>query len=239
MARARNIKPAFFDNEVLGDLSFETRLMFIGLWTLADREGRLEDRPKRIRIRVFPFDDVDADKMLQALHESGFILRYTGDDENPYIQILKFTEHQTPHCKEKASTIPAPCKVGASTSVAPPDSLIPDSLIPDSPSRGGKPPKTNTRHAPSSLPKPDFLENQVWNDYRSFRSSKKAKLTPTAWKRIQNELERGIAKGHDPNDMLGEAMEAGWTGFKCEWYENRINPSPKSQTSDDRFRGAL
>ena len=54
MARARNIKPAFFKNETLVELPVETRLLFIGLWTLADREGRLEDRPKRIKMEIYP-----------------------------------------------------------------------------------------------------------------------------------------------------------------------------------------
>ena len=35
MARARNIKPGFFDNEILGELPALTRLLFIGLWCLA------------------------------------------------------------------------------------------------------------------------------------------------------------------------------------------------------------
>ena len=61
MARARNIKPSFFTNEDLVELPFEDRLLFIGLWTLADREGRLEDRPKRIKMAVFPADNVDVD----------------------------------------------------------------------------------------------------------------------------------------------------------------------------------
>ena len=41
MARARNIKPGFFRNADLAELTFEARLLFIGLWTLADSEGRL------------------------------------------------------------------------------------------------------------------------------------------------------------------------------------------------------
>ena len=55
MARARNIKPGFFKNEFLADLPFETRLLFIGLWTLADREGRLEDRPRKIKMELFAY----------------------------------------------------------------------------------------------------------------------------------------------------------------------------------------
>ena len=54
MARARNIKPGFFLNEELVELPFSTRLLFIGLWTLADRDGRMEDKPKRIKMSLFP-----------------------------------------------------------------------------------------------------------------------------------------------------------------------------------------
>ena len=50
MSRARNIKPAFFKNELLAELDAFDRLLFIGLWCLADREGRTEDRPKRIKM---------------------------------------------------------------------------------------------------------------------------------------------------------------------------------------------
>ena len=107
MARARNIKPGFFANENLAELPAETRLLFIGLWTLADREGRLEDRHKRIRAQIFPYDSFDVDAMLVQLHAAGFILRYEVGGER-YAQIVNFTKHQVPHHKEVASEIPPP-----------------------------------------------------------------------------------------------------------------------------------
>ena len=110
MARARNIKPGFFDNETLGELPALTRLLFIGLWCLADREGRLQDRPKRIKKELLGYDDItvnDVDTMLQQLYNSGFIQRYEIDGER-YIQVVNFLKHQNPHCKEQASIIPAP-----------------------------------------------------------------------------------------------------------------------------------
>lgn len=107
MARARNIKPAFFKNEDLAELSFASRLLFIGLWTLADREGRLEDRHKRIRMEIFPGDDVNVDKALQDLHDKRFIVRYVVDGQR-YISIPTFLKHQNPHHREPASTIPKP-----------------------------------------------------------------------------------------------------------------------------------
>ncbi|WP_343075401.1 hypothetical protein [Pseudomonas sp. AF32] len=147
MARSRNIKPGFFSNEHLAEVDFATRLLFIGLWTEADREGRLEDRPRRLKMALFPADNVDIEKMLADLDHLGFIVRYTIGSFKA-IQIVNWSKHQNPHVKEAKSTIPAmpdlercPVKTGASTVQAPgeyssfpADSLSLDSgfLIPDS-----------------------------------------------------------------------------------------------------------
>jgi hypothetical protein len=113
MARARQLKPDFFTDEDLAQLPFECRLLYEGLWTLADREGRLEDRPLKIKVSVLPYDDVSIDALLNALaqprqHAPGaFIERYTSSGRS-YIQINNFEKHQNPHPKEAKSTLPPP-----------------------------------------------------------------------------------------------------------------------------------
>ena len=47
--RARNIKPGFFRDEQLMQVPPLGRILFAGLWCLADREGRLPDRPAQIK----------------------------------------------------------------------------------------------------------------------------------------------------------------------------------------------
>lgn len=113
MARSRNIKPAFFTNEDLAEQPYEARLLFAGLWCVADREGRLEDRPKKIKMAIFPGDSVDVERMLQKLHEAKLILRYEVEGAR-YIQVIKFKKHQSPHFKEPPSTIPEPQALPAS-----------------------------------------------------------------------------------------------------------------------------
>lgn len=93
MSRIRTIKPEFFLDDELAELPPLTRLLFIGLWTLADCEGRLEDRPKRIRAQIHPFDDGDTGAMLQALHDYGFIHRYAVAGIR-YIEVRNFKKHQ-------------------------------------------------------------------------------------------------------------------------------------------------
>lgn len=148
MARARNIKPGFFSNDELVELPFEGRLLFIGLWTIADRAGRLLDRPKKIKMDLFPADNVDVDALLTSLAERGFIRRYEAENLH-CIQVVNWSKHQNPHVKEVPSTLPepgerraemvfAPDLHGASTvldrEIPAPALLIPDSLnlIPDS-----------------------------------------------------------------------------------------------------------
>ncbi|MFP2504604.1 hypothetical protein [Buttiauxella gaviniae] len=147
MARSRNIKPGFFTNDELAECSAFARLLFAGLWTIADRKGRLDDRPKKIKALVLPFDEVDCDDLLEQLNKQKFITRYTVE-QNQFIQINNWDKHQNPHCKEAPSEIPdqvmqateskeAPEKHGANSvhesvenNLNPADSLnlIPDSL---------------------------------------------------------------------------------------------------------------
>lgn len=105
MARARNIKPGLFTNEVLVDLPAFDRLLFIGLWCLADREGRLEDRVKRIKMELFPCDNYDIELGLNNLAGAGFITRYTSEGYT-VIEVNNFTKHQNPHGSEKDSDLP-------------------------------------------------------------------------------------------------------------------------------------
>jgi len=120
VARSRNIKPGFFTNEYLSELPPLARLLFIGLWCYADREGRLEDRPKRLKVDILPYDSCNIDDLLNKLAESPdeFIVRYEIDDRR-YIQISNFHKHQNPHVKEPVSTIPEPYLHRACTIQAP------------------------------------------------------------------------------------------------------------------------
>lgn len=106
MSRTRNLKPGLFQNELLAELPFEGRLLFAGLPILADRDGRLEDRPRRIKAALFPFDGhVAIDDLLAGLAEREFITRYQVEAV-AVIQITNFLKHQSPHPKEQKSVLP-------------------------------------------------------------------------------------------------------------------------------------
>ena len=106
MARARNLKPGFFTNELLAECPPLARLLFQGMWCHADREGRLENRPKKLKAEILPYDDCDVPELLRALESRGFTRLYTAGNCQ-YIQIVNFTKHQNPHPREPKSEIPA------------------------------------------------------------------------------------------------------------------------------------
>ena len=102
MARIRAIKPMFFKNEILAELPPLTRLLFVGLWGIADRRGRLEYRPKFIKVEVLPYDDCDIEKMLQVLTDRGFLMIYSKKGKK-IIWIVNFEKHQRISGKEADS----------------------------------------------------------------------------------------------------------------------------------------
>ena len=105
--RARNIKPGFFKNDELGEISPVGRILFAGLWCMADREGRLERRAKRIKAEILPYDNEDVEDILQQLEQRGFLLPYSAGGKD-YIQVINWHKHQSPHHLEGGSEIPPP-----------------------------------------------------------------------------------------------------------------------------------
>jgi hypothetical protein len=81
------------------------------MWTIADREGRLEDRPARMKAQIFPYDDdispSDISGFIDKLEQGGFISRYEADGKR-LIWIRSFTRHQHFHKDEQGSKLPEP-----------------------------------------------------------------------------------------------------------------------------------
>ena len=107
MARARTIKPGYFTNDLLAECDPLARILFAGLWTVADRDGRMVCRPARIKAQVLPYDDCDIDELLWQLQRRRFVVIYEVDGVR-YLQIEGFARHQNPHPREVSESIPEP-----------------------------------------------------------------------------------------------------------------------------------
>lgn len=106
MARIRTIKPEFWTDEKVVELSAFARLLFIGIWNFVDDEGRMAFSPKRLKMQVFPSDDVDCASLIDELLRQGLVLVYEVNGAR-YMQVYGFAKHQKID-KRSASKHPAP-----------------------------------------------------------------------------------------------------------------------------------
>lgn len=105
MARIRSLKPEFFLSEKVASISLGARLFFAGLWTVADREGRLRWQPRKLKAQLFPYDAIDLYPLAEELVSVKLLLFYA-DEDGVYAWLPGFPEHQRPHPKEPTSAIP-------------------------------------------------------------------------------------------------------------------------------------
>jgi hypothetical protein len=109
--RIRSVKPELLTDEKLWDLGQETGLPvlqgFVGLWCMADREGRFEWRPRALKTGILPYWEGDFSRVMDALASRGFLVSYAVDGRD-YGAVVNFAKHQTPNNREAPSEIPAP-----------------------------------------------------------------------------------------------------------------------------------
>jgi len=93
VARIRTIKPDFWTDEKIVELSFEARLFFIGSWNFADDNGNLQRSAKKLKMQIFPADAIDCEPLIQSLMAHGLLSEYEVNGEK-YLHIKGFTTHQ-------------------------------------------------------------------------------------------------------------------------------------------------
>lgn len=200
--RARSLKPSLFKNEILGSADPLLTILFEGLWCEADREGRLEDRPLRIKAEVFPYrEGLDINALLSWLTENEFIRRYKVRGV-AVIQVIKFLEHQRPHNNEVASVLPSfdeaqrekeesTSNQGKKSAQPRKKALRSDSglLTPDSPfltpDSGNHDASVDASSASPPAPNP---VDQVFGHWQAEWNHPNAKLDPKRQKRIEARL---------------------------------------------------
>jgi len=98
MASRRMIDPQIWQSETFAGLTLRQRLLFIGLFSNADDQGRLRGHPSLIRSMVFPYEDVslaDIKTDLAAIAGVESIVVYPVDGKD-CIQIVKWWQYQAP-----------------------------------------------------------------------------------------------------------------------------------------------
>lgn len=107
--RIRSLKPEMWQDEKVGRLSLGARLLFVGLISLADDEGRFRALPVVMLAHVFPYDPGAVRKLdawTDELLGEGLIALYSADGTR-YGLLPGFTEHQRIN-RPTPSELPAP-----------------------------------------------------------------------------------------------------------------------------------
>lgn len=106
MARIRTIKPDFWTDEKVVELSAFARLLFIGLWNFADDSGRMVYSPKKIKMQIFPADSVEIPELVGEIRRNSLVTVYVFEGIE-YLQINGFEKHQKID-KRSPSKLPPP-----------------------------------------------------------------------------------------------------------------------------------
>ena len=112
--RIRTLKPEAWTDERVGRVSRDARLLWVGLITLADDEGRFRALPSLILGHAFPYD-ADAPRRLAGwldeIADAGLV-RFYDVDGVTYGALPKWCEHQKIN-RPAPSVLPAPSRSAA------------------------------------------------------------------------------------------------------------------------------
>ena len=97
--RIRSIRPEFWSSEDIAEMDWNTRLVYIGLWSYVDDNGVGRDDERLIVADLFPFEaaltecSVRVHGALTHLADRGHITRYEVEGRR-YLHVTTFAEHQ-------------------------------------------------------------------------------------------------------------------------------------------------
>ncbi|MCE5256548.1 MAG: hypothetical protein LLF89_06845 [Spirochaetaceae bacterium] len=224
MARIRTVKPAFFRHEELQALEAKhlgkfPMLVFEGLWTQSDKEGRFEWKPRQLKLDILPFLDFDMEETLIILARAGFLYQYEAEGKK-YGCIPSFSEHQRISGKEAQQDpqYPEPAENresfqhGPSENHTGSDGEAPGKQ-PGPPGRAGIGIGKRKGNNRAALPAPpDFVPVDTWALFVQHRVDLKKPMSANAANLIFEDLAKWKAKGQDPGEILKKSIKNGWTG---------------------------
>ncbi len=111
MARIRSLKPEVWMSAQVMNLSHPSRLLFIGLITQADDEGRGSADIRRLKAAIFGGDDVsstDVRRWLDECQEQGLVRVYEVEKQGLLFALPSWTQHQSIDRPKKSNYPPPP-----------------------------------------------------------------------------------------------------------------------------------
>lgn len=184
MPRNRTIKPSFWTDEKVVQLSIPSRLLFIGMWNFSDDSGSIEYSPPQIKMRILPSDAVDVVPLINELITTGLIQEYQIDGKK-YLKIPTFTKHQVIN-KPSKTRHPEPVTTG---------------VLP------------YNKESNTIISLPPWVPVDAWLGFIEMRRQVKAPLSERAAILAIGTLERLKSVGNDPSAVLNQSVMNSWKGL--------------------------
>lgn len=105
MAHQRLLKSEFFTDYDIAQLPPLYRLFFQGLWCHADRKGTVEYKPRELKVRILPYDEIDPFEAIEKLVASRFLIRYKAGSRT-LLAVRSWDKNQAVHKSERGSDLP-------------------------------------------------------------------------------------------------------------------------------------
>jgi len=232
MARIRTIKPEFWLDEDLSELSCEAHMFAAALLNHCDDEGYFKANPKLLHAQIFALRELDGSvtELVQNLEKLNYLSCFVGTDGKKYGHVTNFNKHQAIN-KPTASKIkglkPLPSNSRSATEQLP--------LGKEQGKEQGKEVKENKQKNKinfdystwGEVPDPSILK-----DWHAMRLKLKAAPSQTAINRLAGQIQLAKQNGYSVNDVLSECVLRGWKGFKFEWLQNSFSQQLQQEHSD-------
>lgn len=216
----RIIRDAILTSPAVCALGWPEEVFYRRLMSIADDYGRCEALPQLLRSRCYPLqtDDVrvaDISRWMAACQKTGLVVLYEVEGKS-YLQIAKFGQQQ-----RSASKCPPP-PTGDSVC----NQLLADAHLGVFGDGDGKSIRKRT------LPRPEDVPEQVWDDWCALRRAKKATVTET----VLSEARKEAGKAGMPlSDFLRVWCVRGSQGLQSEW----LKPAEKSARPQSALEGLI
>lgn len=115
--RPRRIDPGLWGNPAFAALPTAARVLYIGLISCADPEGRLRADPRQLRVWIFPYNSLSPEEMqsyLEVLHGKGLIELYQVDGQQ-YAAHPHWSRHERTVLTKRPHGLPTTKRRGALT----------------------------------------------------------------------------------------------------------------------------
>lgn len=222
----RIIKESICTSENLDKVSAEAENLFYRLIVNCDDYGRLDARYTVLRSKCFPLKidkitDDDITCWLSELENNKLLIIYTVTDQK-YLQLTTWDNHQ--QIRAHKSKYPDPNGNKPQSNDNSCNQMITDDYkCPRNPIQSESNPNPNPI---KEIILPDFIKEDLFNDFLLMRKKKKVPNTDRAIKLLINKLTEFHKEGQDINKVIENSIMRGWTGV----FEERKDGANRGNT---------